>query len=209
VSLKLAISDHIPSSHSAPHPTPRLGLSFVYRNWKIALVETVSKRPRPRLVCYSAVDKVLIYALSPLPPSLFSFLLLFHTHRIICPRRRLASFVHLHFFVSSLSYIHFLITYLTAGQEIEVFTVTLVVQELLNPHSLKLSFRRSIISPQKCSSQHSLSLLSASALPLVSLKSPFLCPTQSRLTPLCSTIRRSKRPRRYRRQRKWLPHLFT
>ena len=107
VSLKLAISDHITTLLHIP--TPRLGLSFVCRNWKITLVETVSKRPRPRLVCYSAVDKVLIYALSPLPPSLFSFLLLFHTHHIHLPRRRLASVVHLYFFVSSLSYIHFLI----------------------------------------------------------------------------------------------------
>jgi hypothetical protein len=83
---------------------------FVSRNWEIALVETVSKRPRPRLVCHSALDKVLIYALSSLPPSLsflssFSFILI----ASICPRRRLASLVHLHFFVSSLSYIHFLI----------------------------------------------------------------------------------------------------
>jgi hypothetical protein len=52
---------------------------FVSRNWEIALAETVSKRSRHRLVCHSAVDKVLIYALSPASISLF---FLFHTHRI-------------------------------------------------------------------------------------------------------------------------------
>jgi hypothetical protein len=82
---------------------------FVSRDWEIALVETVSERPRLRLVCHSAEDKVFIYALSPLPPlsflSSFSFILI----ASICPRRRLASLVHLHSFVSSLSYIHFLI----------------------------------------------------------------------------------------------------
>jgi hypothetical protein len=119
---------------------------------------------------------VLIYALSPLPPSLsFPFLFLFHTHRIYLASSSSCLLRSSSFFVSSLSYVHFLIYIPLLPVSKPSFHSSASRSGTFKTNTFFIHiFSKSIISPEKCNSPHSLSQFSASAVPLVSPQGQYL-----------------------------------